>query len=250
MEEGGTAQEQGAAVTLVELVAKLGKLDRSLMQIRAESRELVEQQKRKHAVILGLQSKIKELDQQVALRRERFDKAASVLKHERDQLVDRRKALGAINDYKTQLAAQREIEHASRLIDAREETLLKSLDDLAPLESEREKKVAELKEREDELRSSLQANRESFERYKERELEKVNEREGLVASLDPESHRLYERVHSKFLADPVVEITDKKACSACFVQIGPQVIVQLIKKDKLIQCPGCKRILFLGETAE
>ena len=42
---------------------------------------------------------------------------------------------------------------------------------------------------------------------------------------------------------------EKKSCTGCHVQVRPQIVVELHKGEKLVNCPGCGRILYIEEAA-
>ena len=45
----------------------------------------------------------------------------------------------------------------------------------------------------------------------------------------------------------VTEVRDE-VCQGCHMNIPPQLFVEIKKKDKLIQCPQCRRILYYKST--
>ena len=71
------------------------------------------------------------------------------------------------------------------------------------------------------------------------------ERQALTVQIDAASLKLYERVHEKYMMDPVIPLKGN-TCTGCFMQVGPQVHVTLSKGDALVRCPGCGRIVYLA----
>ena len=74
----------------------------------------------------------------------------------------------------------------------------------------------------------------------------VEERKQVAAPLPQDALRVYNRTVQKFPMDPVVVVKDS-TCSGCFMSIGPQILVQIARREKLVECPGCHRILVLSE---
>ena len=64
-----------------------------------------------------------------------------------------------------------------------------------------------------------------------------------VKDVDPETLRLYERVLEK---KEGVALTSAKGgvCSACGMQLRPQLADQLHMDDKIVVCESCSRILY------
>jgi len=72
-----------------------------------------------------------------------------------------------------------------------------------------------------------------------------------LTELEAGTLRLYERVRAKYPAQPVA-VADNGSCSACFRSLPPQLFNEVLQGEKILQCPGCARILVaaLAETAK
>ena len=233
--------------TVTGRVVALGKVDEAIARIDAEAAELEGKLKGQQGELAKVQAVINEITRVLRERRQRVEKAEDALKKERQALVERRKALGAINDYKTQLAVQREVEHASKQLDTREEGILKSLEDLEPLEKE----LVTREGQKGALTAAIEKESAEFEearaRFADHRTGYVTERTALFSTLPPEVQKIYDRVHQRYPHDPTGPVIDRKTCGGCYVQVGPQVVVHLLKGEGVVQCPSCKRILFIPQ---
>jgi len=67
-------------------------------------------------------------------------------------------------------------------------------------------------------------------------------REAQIAGLPPATRSRYERVHASRQGRAVVAV-DKNACGGCFRALPPQALQEARKRDHLLTCEGCGRIL-------
>jgi predicted nucleic acid-binding Zn-ribbon protein len=96
------------------------------------------------------------------------------------------------------------------------------------------------------------AERESAERRAQIDREEVADREQLarleqqravhVAALAPPTRQRYERIHASREGRAVVPIM-KGACGGCFRAQPPQMLQEARRRDRLLSCDGCGRLL-------
>ena len=71
-------------------------------------------------------------------------------------------------------------------------------------------------------------------------------REKFVRELDGEILSKYNLIRSRRNGIAIVEI-NSNTCGGCFMNLPPQLIIEIRKKNKIIQCPSCQRILIWNE---
>jgi len=180
-------------------------------------------------------------------KKQKYAKDEKLLKEEQQKLVDRRKALTTLQNYKLQSAAEKEIDHVSRGLSVREGTLVDSLDEMEKLEeaaTEISKLISSLEE---ELGKEEKDAEATFVTLEERESEYLTQREESISEVDESALSLYDRVRQRFPMDAVVPVTNQ-TCTGCFMKIVPQTMVEISRGEKLVRCRGCSRILYLGES--
>jgi predicted nucleic acid-binding Zn-ribbon protein len=75
----------------------------------------------------------------------------------------------------------------------------------------------------------------------------VERRETLAKQLGPELFKLYHTLKEKRQGVGVVS-AKSETCQGCFVNIPPQMYIEVQKNKALIRCPNCNRILYwVGE---
>ncbi len=230
---------------LQNLIA-LGKVDISLAKILFEKKQLTEKFAKKTTELRQAENALAGKMRTYNERKARFDKEETAIREERDKLVARRKALASLNNYKVQQAAEKEIEHANRQLAVREDSLLASLQELETSISENaelEQAVSQFAGERSEIESEIKSVYPGLE-AQEKELKK--EREEIIRLILPAYMHTYERIRIQHSGNPVVAAdSEHKSCSACHIQIRPQVMVELHKGERIVNCPGCGRILYL-----
>lgn len=232
--------------TLVSLLVSIGKIDANLAHIAAEERKCRASLDERALKLKKIDEEIRKNDALIKERRLNYQKEEKFLRDEQSKLIDRRKALASFPSYKLQQAAEREIENTSRDLSAREETLLTTLEELESLEKQYSEKFSAADTERDDLNQAAKEFEEMKTGFDERRRRQGEERAALVPQVDPASMKLYDRVHDKYMMDPVIPLKGN-TCSGCFMQVNPQVIITLKKGDALVRCPGCGRIVYLAE---
>jgi predicted nucleic acid-binding Zn-ribbon protein len=240
---------ESAGAGLLAAVVALSKVDIRLARLGLEKKR-VEADLIKHREIVKqgetrfLAKKKVADDKRIACDRE--DK---YLKGELDKLVQRRKALTTLNNYKLQEAAEREIDFASHQLSTQEDALLQRM-------KESEELDAELKD----LEAAFVGSKSQLEALELQTAPNLTEIEKLTAEATAERNELakavtvapvlvnYNRIKDRYPTDPVVPLVNKDTCSGCRMKVGPQVMVQ-ISRQEVVRCPGCSRVLVLSETA-
>lgn len=232
--------------SLLADLLQLSKVDSALASILAEKKgfeKLIQEKseaKRKSELLVQAKTKVAEEKRDLCRKEERS------IADERSRLAERRKALKTLSTFKLQQAAEKEVDYGARQVSLREETLIKALGeaenlekDLKATKDEHARIVADLEKAEAEARDTLVT-------LNEREARHRGDRIELAKKIDPAAISLYGRVVGKHAMNAVVAI-NKGTCSGCFMQVGPQVVVQISRGNALVRCPGCGRILYLPE---
>lgn len=234
---------------LLAKLIKISVLDASLARIAAEK-------KRWETDLAGklqlLKLKRDESDKRVRLAEEKKSvcrKEEKRLKDERTKLNERRQALASFNNYKTQQAAEREIDHNLRQLGGQEELLLNALVEIEKIEGD----LAQLSESITSLAGNCEKleleARENITQLEERQRDAQSQRDALVVGIEREPLATYDKVRTRYVTDPLVMIKNN-TCSGCFMAIVPQMIVEIAKGESLVRCRGCGRILILEEPKE
>lgn len=180
------------------------------------------------------------------LRRSQREKDAAALQGEERRYAQQQ---GMVKTNAEFQALTHEIEGArARRSDVETEVLL-MMDEEQTLERGRPLLDRELAEVEAEVASKLAAldAEERAARAEEAELE--SRRAAALPQLPPVSRARYERVRESKGGRAVVAIV-KDACGGCFRGLSPQALQESRKRDRVLHCDGCGRMMVLPPDAE
>ncbi len=145
--------------------------------------------------------------------------------------------------------------------------LLKEIDGSKKQNEKREEEILEIMEQIEESKNSLKEKEEAlneclnrFETIRKENEEKMKligeelidinkSRSELANEIKPEYLRKYESVRRGQRRVAVVPAKDG-TCLGCHMSLPPQIFIHVLKKDMLVSCPFCHRILFWKEEKE
>lgn len=169
------------------------------------------------------------------------------LKDEEQKISERRRQLTALGVMKNAKLVEREIDIASRALETMQKSVQEATDAATSLLTE----LNELKEKLEKIQQDFEQNTQDTEKT----LEEVNsklaaqtqEHETLIAQLDERLKSLYKKVNTRYPGEAVA-LAKNGSCRSCYRALPAQLYNQVIAGNRLIQCPGCSRILVFGEN--
>jgi predicted nucleic acid-binding Zn-ribbon protein len=235
--------------TQIEVLAKLQLVDQSL---RAKTLEVAEGEGR----VAALEEAVRV--QTVAANAAR-DEAAGLATRQRDlegrltaaeaKMKDRRMRITRIRNEKELGLAKREVELLKEETAQLETELVAVMEqgeaanakrdgfdsELARLTAERDTEAASLREKIGRLTHEIEHDRAA--------------RTAIVESVDGDLRRKYEMIFSRRGGVAVVEIR-AGTCQGCRMRIPPQLFNEIQRREKVILCPNCQRMLYWRAEAE
>jgi len=125
--------------------------------------------------------------------------------------------------------------------------LLEEIDDLKKNLSKREKEIAatlaKIEGEKKALQEKMTCDQEALKKGGVR-------REAVTKRLESSLYKLYNTLREKRKGVGVVSVK-QETCQGCFVNVPPQMFIEVQKDNALIRCPNCNRILYWegnGET--
>lgn len=167
----------------------------------------------------------------------------------KDKIQKAKARTSDIKDNKAYQAHLKEIENLEKSITDMDDDILALMEQMEPLASELKAADAALaaqKQRAQELRKKLDA--EAAEAQKE--LDSIQAERGQYTDpVDEKNYTLYMDLLTSLGGQAVVDVDDE-ICGGCFMNIMPQLYVEVQKGQKIIQCPQCRRILYYKHEEE
>lgn len=234
----------------LDLLWELQKIDLELKNIK-DSQE-------------GYPKEIKRLDEKQKIEKEKIQKEKEkieLLEKDRRQKEGRlsleqekiKKTESRMFEVKTNKEYQAlltEIETLKGTISKEEEEvlqLLEEIDELKKTVSKREKEIGALLSKIEGEKKALQEKMAHDQEVLKKQIER---RESVTKQLESNLHKLYNTLKEKRKGVGVVRVK-QETCQGCFVNVPPQMFIEVQKNNALIRCPNCNRILYWegnGET--
>jgi predicted nucleic acid-binding Zn-ribbon protein len=227
----------------LELVWELQKIDLELKSIKEgrdrypkEMKKLEEKQKIERERIQKEKEKVESLEK---TRRQK----EGHLNLEQEKI---KRAEGRMSEVKTNKEYQALLSEIDAIKEANsrmEEEILQVMDEIDELKKDllkREKEVGVILEKIEVERKKLQ---EKISHDEKAWNEKMERREVLSKQIESKLLKLYNTLKEKRQGVGVVSAKNE-TCQGCFVNVPPQMFIEVQKNNTLIRCPNCNRILY------
>lgn len=205
--------------------ARRAELEREFEKHAFSIREIQERRDRLHA-------ERAELEKHIAENRTYLERAERNLKHAQNQ-----------KEYET---AMRETDALQKQITTFETQLIENMSGVEEVDKEIEARADEINTI-DEKRSAALAEFDSELERDRTDLERIESGRGEVfATLPPTLASVYNRLAQRSRDGiAVAEVVDG-SCSACFMALRPQMLVEVRRGEQIITCESCTRILYVA----
>ncbi|MBI3540585.1 MAG: hypothetical protein HY073_00285 [Deltaproteobacteria bacterium] len=194
--------------------------------------------------LLGEKRKALELKTKILaeLEKTKRDKEGDVAMAEA-RLKDFQGKLSQIKTNKEYQAALKELADTKKGNKAIEDQILEAMTSIEAIKKEKEEIESSLKEQE----TSFEKERQDLE-AKERSLQGAilevdQEKQKILAQLDAKILSVYQRI--KKVKRDAVSFVEGGVCQGCFMNIPPQLYIEIQKTTAVHSCPSCSRILYL-----
>jgi hypothetical protein len=227
----------------LELLWELQKIDLGLKSIKEEKdrtpkemKKLDEKQKLEKERIQKEKEKIESLEK---ARRQKEGQ----LNLEQEKIKRAETRMFEVKTNKEYQALLSEIDGLKEANSRMEEEILQVMDEIDEVKrdlSKREKDVGVTLEKIEEERKKLQ---EKMARGEKAWKEQMERREVLAKQIESKLVKLYNTLKEKRQGVGVVSVKHE-TCQGCFVNVPPQMFIEVQKNNALIRCPHCNRILY------
>jgi predicted nucleic acid-binding Zn-ribbon protein len=227
----------------LDLLWELQKIDLALKSIKEERDRFPKEIKK-------LDDKQKIEKERIQKEKERIESLDKIRRQKEGQLnLEQEKikrAEGRMSEVKTNKEYQAlltEIDAVKEANSRMEEEILQILDEIDNLKkdlSKREKEVGATLEKIEAERKKLQEKMGLDEGVWNEQMER---REVLSKQIESKLFKLYNTLKEKRQGVGVVNVKHE-TCQGCFVNVPPQMFIEVQKNKALIRCPNCNRILY------
>ncbi|NIA19379.1 MAG: hypothetical protein GWP07_02950 [Xanthomonadaceae bacterium] len=150
--------------------------------------------------------------------------------------------LTQITNNKEYFAALKEIESSEKEMSAFETSLLELLEEVETLQSQISDQQDLLAEKREEITTLKTETSKQLKKLSRGLSSFRKERKKIIALLDKRLLARYDRIRRRF-PNAVVSVK-RGTCMGCHVNVPPQVYINLLKGDEILNCPNCQRIMY------
>lgn len=204
--------------------------------------------------------KIEEMDRELEELKKRAEKEKGVIDElekekrkkereldlERDKIKKIESKLYEVKTNKEYQALLKEIEMAKEEIDKTEEDIIILMDRIEDLKRDYGVVLEELKKKEKEIKVEKERLMNELANI-DKTLEELKEkRKQLLSEVSEEIRNIYFNLIEKREGLAVVNVKNG-VCLGCYMNIPPQLFIEVTKNNRLITCPSCNRIFYFIE---
>ncbi|MFK5952946.1 MAG: C4-type zinc ribbon domain-containing protein [Desulfobacterium sp.] len=222
---------QTAETETVRILSYLKTIDKEKDALESKLTTFVKALDKKKASLAAVVKANKDMELEIQTTDDRIKKSNETLRH-------------VTTDTEYQVL-QREIDNNKKRLESLENDLLKKFEDKDVQEKIVQEQMADVEQATAKIRSDQAAidkkcedDRELLETYRQ-------QREDIGASLSPEFLKVFNEISETSGGLAVVEVR-KEVCRGCFMNIPPQLYIEVQRGKDLILCPQCNRILYFS----
>lgn len=230
---------------LMEL-KKLQDIDLILRDAMMEINRIRETIQKNNSELEELKERIKQLQEEIKEKESRRKQMENEIRADEEVVKrweNRSKEIKSGREYQ---ALMREISLTKKDISDKESELLMLMEEIEKQEKELENLTGIFNEK----NSKWKSEHEGLEKriLEDENIIKENsiKKEELMQSISPSLLQRYERIKSQREGIAIVEARDY-ICMGCNMNIPPQVYNQVLRRETLVSCPYCQRLLFIPE---
>ncbi|MBN1571764.1 MAG: hypothetical protein JW984_01060 [Deltaproteobacteria bacterium] len=230
----------------IQQLINLQEIDLELETIRRERDQIPTK-------IASLNRELQDLETELASEKERLDEdekekklKETELRDEEEKLKKSRDKLNAVKTNKEYKAVLKEVEDHNKQNSLLEERILVLMDQLDSLRNTVNGLESRLVERRAEIGTEVEGLTKKTEEIDKSIESKQDEREKLLAKIDPKYSENYNRL-SKRLGGTVVVGVSRGICTGCYMNLPPQFFNEMLRDLDIKVCPNCSRLIFLKE---
>jgi predicted nucleic acid-binding Zn-ribbon protein len=227
----------------LDLLWELQKIDLDLKNIKGErDRSPKDLNKLDEKLNIEKERILKERERGESLEKERRKKELE-LGSKQEKIKREEARMFEVKTNKEYQALLSEIETIKESIGREEEGILQIMDEIEELKknlSKREKEMAVLQEKAETERKAIEEKMAHGDKVWKKQMER---REVISNQLEENLVKLYNMLKEKRQGLGVVSAKGE-TCQGCFVNIPPQMFIEVQKNNALIRCPNCNRILY------
>jgi uncharacterized protein len=230
----------------LELLWELQKIDLTLQEIEKERKRYPREIKRLDERQGIEKDRVKQEKEKIELLEKERRQKEGHLSLEQEKVKRAEGKMFEVKTNKEYQALLKEIEMVKESNSREEEEILRLMDEADELKKDlakREKEISATLGKIDGEKKVIETGIHESEALWNKEMAR---RESLSKQLDSSLYRLYNTLKEKRQGIGMVTVK-RETCQGCFVNVPPQMYIEVQKNIALVRCPNCNRILYWEE---
>lgn len=172
------------------------------------------------------------------------------IKAQQQKMTKLRDQMGQAKNNEQYRAFQHEIDFCQNEIRKCEDRILQLMAESEPLDKNLKAAEAILVEQKTSVNREKEHAEKRTDEDKQFLVAALEERKQIAASIDARLLAQYERIRKRYKGAPAVADATAGKCSACMMALRPQYFQELKRRDKLMNCESCGRILYYNPPVD
>jgi predicted nucleic acid-binding Zn-ribbon protein len=232
----------------IVVLDELQRIDMELSELEVSLKEYPEKISAFEQELETSRNTITDLNTQNEQHKESKSKLEQEIANNEEMIKKSEEKLFEIKTHKEYAALQKEISDTKRMNSDLEESLIDDMEKIEQIESKVSEIQEELTVKEEEYREKIDGFKEKLEEVNKLYGPKVAEKDTVSSKINPEILPIYEKIKKR--DGTVLALAKNEVCTACHMNIPPQMFNEVLTLSKIIQCPSCKKILYCEEDIE
>jgi predicted nucleic acid-binding Zn-ribbon protein len=158
------------------------------------------------------------------------------------------KKLSSLKTNREYQALQKEISEIKKTNTDREDEILTIMEETGSLQEEIKEKKKQVKQYRKKIRAEKKRIKELEARLDDKIADLTEERQTVSKDISPDLLSKYNFLKDRRACVAVAAVTDG-VCSACNMNIPPQLYNELLRDEKILTCPSCQRLIYALEVS-
>ena len=218
---------------------KIRKIEEDLKKYPEEISNFNDELQNKKEVIDTKKSNLKELNKLKTQFEFELKRNVESIKRSEDKLFE-------IKTHKEYESLQKEIAERKKSNSELEEQILVKMDEIEKLEYEVEEDETVFSRVSEEYSAKISEREKKIKELKTNYNPIKEEEERLTAKVDAKVFSVYQRIFNRL--GEALALTRNEVCTSCNMNIPPQLFNEVLTQNKILQCPNCKKILYIDST--
>ncbi len=226
---------------------RLQGIDLEIRKIRQKKEKLPERLDALQERVASKQAGLEEMKEKIRDIRKRKIEIEDELELETERMKKSQQKMSAVQNNREYQALNKEIEEIKKANKTREDELLELLEEIKKLEDAVSEGEKELKvDRKEAAAEEKHIN--AIAADLDRKIAELNsEAEAVAAEVKPDLLAKYRFLAERRQGLVVAAVTDA-VCSACNMNIPPQMYNELLRDERMMTCPSCQRLIYALKT--